>query len=318
MRRVLSLFILLCFGISHAHPPERSYDILFSKVEFLNVHTVRIPLKTYGQLLVIEGQLLGKKGNFIIDTGSETLLLNSVHYTANPRSKQDNAYGVLGSVDNPLQRTLDQFNVEGLVMKNKSSDVIDLSHIEKSKKMRVLGIIGFNVLKDYEIFIDLYLNQITLSKTDDNGDRLDQREFLETIEHVVPFKLYHHSIILYPKIEDKSFKFALDSGSEFNQISKRVVRKFPKAFKPERRIFLSGASGKKAEVLVGKHYGMRLDSIQLDGMQTMMTSLAYAYEAFGTPIDGVLGYEFFNQNRTIINYTKQKLYIVKQAESRDL
>ena len=69
MRTVLSLILALCFGISHAHPPEISYDISFSKVEFLTTHTVRIPLKTYGQLVVIEGELMGKKGNFIIDTG---------------------------------------------------------------------------------------------------------------------------------------------------------------------------------------------------------------------------------------------------------
>ena len=200
-------------------------------------------------------------------------------------------------------------------MRNQSTDVINLSHIEQSKKMRVLGIIGFNILKEYEIFIDLYLNQITLSKTDDEGEKLDKREWLETVETVIPFKLYNHSIILEPEIEHKSFKFALDTGSEFNQISKRVVRKFPSAFKPERRIFLSGASGKKVEVMVGKHYGMHLDNIQLDGMQTMMVNLTYAYEAFGTRVDGVLGFEFFNQNRTIINYTKKELYIVKNPNS---
>jgi hypothetical protein len=33
-------------------------------------------------------------------------------------------------------------------------------------------------------------------------------------------------------------------------------------------------------------------------------------EAFGTSLDGVLGYEFFKQKRTIINYQKQKLYFI--------
>jgi len=113
MRRVLALFAFLCIGISFAHPPDFCYDIQFTKAEFLSVNTVRIPLKNYGQLLVIEGELLGKKGNFIIDTGSETLILNSEYFTANPRFKKDNTHGVLGSVDNPLQRTLNQFNIKG-------------------------------------------------------------------------------------------------------------------------------------------------------------------------------------------------------------
>ena len=33
-------------------------------------------------------------------------------------------------------------------------------------------------------------------------------------------------------------------------------------------------------------------------------------EAFGTNLDGILGYEFFAQKRTIINYQKEKLYFI--------
>lgn len=308
--------LLFCFGISISHPSTDVYDIQIYNAEFLSAHTVRIPLKNYGQLLIIEGNLLGKKGNFIVDTGSETLILNSNYYTANPRSKKNNpTYGVLSSIDNPLQRRLNEFNLKGLVMRNKSSDVIDLSHIENSKKMKVLGIIGFNILKDYEIFIDLYLNQITLTKTDKEGNLMDDKVYLETIDREIPFQLKKHSIIINPTIQDKTYKFVLDTGSELNQINKRIVKKSPQSFKPQRRLKLSGASGRKIEVMVGELNGLSLDSLKLKGMQTILTNLNYAYEAFGTRIDGVLGYEFFLDHRTIINYKKEMLYVVKHPEN---
>ena len=73
-----------------------------------------------------------------------------------------------------------------------------------------------------------------------------------------------------------------------------------------------GASGKKIEVMAGKLYRVKLtDNIYFAPMETLLTNLNQLNEAFGTSLDGVLGYEFFRQQRTIINYKKEKLYFVK-------
>ena len=46
-------------------------------------------------------------------------------------------------------------------------------------------------------------------------------------------------------------------------------------------------------------------------MKTMLTNLHNMNKAFGTDLDGVLGHDFFAQRRVIINYKKEKLYIIK-------
>jgi hypothetical protein len=306
-----TLLVFVIYVNSFAkHPPKQIFSIVFPQAEILSANTARIPLKSYGQLIVIEARLMGKTGNFIIDTGAETMILNAVHYSANPRSRTSDRYGVDGSIDESFRRHLENFSIAGLEWTDKNSDVIDLSHIEKSKKMKLLGIIGYNFLKDYELFIDLYLNQITMSKVGKNGKRYDDKVYLEKIESRLAFSLKHHSIILETDIDGRSYKFCLDTGAEYNQINSRFVRINPDQFHPVRKLNLSGAGGKSIEVMAGLLKYLDIGDQSFNAMNTMLTNLSNSYEAFGTRVDGVLGYEFFKQRRTIINYQKETLYFV--------
>ncbi|MCK8479723.1 hypothetical protein [Psychroserpens algicola] len=289
-------------------------SLYFPHAEILNKHTTRIPFKLIDNLIVIEAELLNKKGNFIVDTGSETLILNKAHFETriphNAKTKQTS--GVIDVIDYPIEKRLKQFKIKGLILEDKNSDVIDLSHIETSKKIHLLGIIGYNILKDYEVFIDMYLNQITLSKLDSEGQKLDPRGYLEPIIDTINFKLKKHTIVLETFVDKHKLKFALDTGAEYNQLNKSTSKKVLNYFYPSKRLMLVGASGKKIEVLAGKLYRVKLtNTIYFAPMETILTNLNQMNEAFGTSIDGVLGYEFFRQQRTIINYKKEKLYFVE-------
>ena len=282
------------------------------KAEVLNEYTTRIPFKLVGHLIVVEGFLLNQKGNFIIDTGSEKLILNKVHFPVKSgKNNRASVSGVLGTIESPIRKRVDSLKLENLIIQKTNADVISLSHIEKSKNFKLLGIIGFNVLKDFEVFIDLHLNQITLSKVDKHGNRLDTRKFLEEIIDSVAFRLKRHTIVLNGSIGSKKLKFGLDSGAEFNQISKSINKRTLQSFTAFRRMFVIGASNRKSEVLVGKMNDIKLkDSLSLMPMNTVLTNFDGMYDAYGVFLDGVLGYEFLKQKRTIINYKKEKLYFV--------
>ncbi len=310
-RLLLMLFYAVATNCLFAGNPLDPF--IFPKAEVLNDYTTRIPFKLIDHLIVVEAELLGKKGNFIIDTGSETLILNKVHFKAfDPYYKKSKeTSGVIDLVDNPLEKQLKEFVIQNLTLTNKTSDVIDLSHIEISKKMNLLGIIGYNILKDYEVFIDMYLNQITLSKVDTKGNKLDTKVYLEKIVDSIDFKLNKHTIVLETFVDQYKVNFGLDTAAEYNQLNKSSNRKILKFFHPTRRLKLTGASGKEIEVLAGKLQRVKLsETIMFAPMATVLTNLNKMNEAFGTSLDGILGYEFFKQKRTIINYQKEKLYFV--------
>lgn len=309
---VIILFFVFSFQFSHAldeNPPP----ILFSNAEILNEYTTRIPFKLIDHLIVVQAEIFNKKGDFIIDTGSESMILNKVHFPNLYRHQthKQNTSGVLNGVENNYQKQIKEFILQSFKLENKNSDVIDLSHIEKSKKIKLLGIIGYNILKDYEVFIDMHLNQITLAKVDSYGNKLDKNVYLEKIVDTIHFSLKRHTIVVNGTINNQSVKLGIDTAAEFNQINKRINKKALKYFIPKKRIQLSGIGNKKIEVLAGRLHRLKLsETIYFGPMSTVLCSLTKMNEAFGTELDGILGFEFFAQKRTIINYQKEKLYFI--------
>lgn len=306
------IFLSFLFFAQANANPILFETINFPEAEILNENTVRIPFKLIDHLMVVEAELYDKKGNFVIDTGSETLILNKSHFPdvyGRPKIYKS-ASGVLDNA-NAYEKYLEEFILNNLSLRNTNSHVIDLSHIEKRKKMNLLGIIGYNILKDYEVFVDMHLNQITLSRLDKFGEKLDPRGYLEKISDSINFKLQQHTIVLKASVGKEEMKFALDTGAEFNQLNKKQSKKVLSNFIPSKRMVLVGASEEKAEVLAGKLYGVKLsDQIYFGPMNTIITNLDRMSEAFGVKLDGVMGYEFFAQKRTIINYKKEILYFI--------
>ncbi|MDO5980342.1 retropepsin-like aspartic protease [Flavivirga spongiicola] len=314
MLRLFCFILFLAFSINQTNAnDDASPPIFFTKAEVLDTYTTRIPFKLIDHLIVVEAELLNKKGSFIIDTGSETMILNKVHFPDfyEYQRKNQETSGVIQSIDNSYERRIEAFALESLKLHDKDSDVIDISHIEKSKKIKLLGIIGYNILKDYEVFIDLHLNQITLTQVDRFGNKLNDDVYLEKIVDSLSFNLKNHTIIVNGTINNQKVKFGIDTAAEFNQINRKVNRKALKYFIPKRRLSLSGVGNKKIEVLAGKLHRVKLsETIYFGPMLTVLTNLNKMNEAFGTQLDGILGYEFFAQKRTIINYQKEKLYFI--------
>lgn len=312
------LFLLSCFQFVFSFDTDKKLfpelPLSFSEAVKVNEYTTRIPFELIDRLIIIKGEINDKKGNFIIDTGSEALILNKKYFDVYQfnYSKKGETSGVLSTVENPLEKTIKNLSFNNLELKNKTSDVIDLNHIEQSKKMKLLGIIGYSILKDYEVFIDMYLNQITLTKIDNKGERLHKKPYLEQIIDTVNFTLKKHVIVLEAFVNKEKLIFGLDTGAEFNQINSKVHKKLLENFYPKKRVQLMGASSKKIEVLYGVLHRVKLNDENYFGpMKTIITNLTNMNKAFGTKLDGILGYDFFAQKRVIVNYKKEKLYFVK-------
>lgn len=309
IKLLITLFISVNIFATEARPP-----IIFSNAEFINETTTRIPFKVIDHLIIVEAKLLKEEGNFIIDTGSETLILNSQYFKANDGylSYVKETNGVNGTIETVKERYINSLTINAINLSKLNADVINLSHFEKVKKINLLGIIGYNVLKDFEIFIDMHLNQITLTKTDKNGNRLSEKVYAEKFQDSIDFQLKKHTIVLTGFVDQHKVKFGLDTGAEYNQINKSANKKVLSYFYGNQMLKLTGASGKSKKVKAGNLYRFKLnDNIYFGPMKTVLTNLRYMQDAFGTNLDGILGYEFFKQKRTIINYKKRKLYFIK-------
>ena len=70
--KYLTFFLLLSVQFLFSKD-DNGLPILLTNAEIINEHTTRIPFKLVDHLMLIEGTLHDKTGNFIIDTGSENM-----------------------------------------------------------------------------------------------------------------------------------------------------------------------------------------------------------------------------------------------------
>lgn len=305
------VFYVPCFGTQTNTKPPPTPQLYFPDADSLSALTIRIPFKMAGRLIVIQAGLGEKIGNFILDTGSSSLILNSVHFKGGVKKRGYVSIGTTGAVDDVKIKAVEDFSFPGLIFEKLYADVIDLGHLERKKNIEILGLIGYEPLKEFEIIVDFQLKQITLIRLDKKGNRLDSLALLEPIMDSLNFRLQAHIIAIDGKVDNTSVTFGLDTGAELNLLHKGIRRKVLNHFKISKRTVLNGMGQHEVEVLAGKLYKFTCGNQRLSGMRTLLTNMDEMNDAFNTNLDGLIGFEFLCMRRTIINYKKKKLYFLK-------
>ena len=282
--------------------------ITFPVAARTNVNTIYIPFSLIGRLIVVQAQVDTMMGNFILDTGSERLVLNQQYFSERKFSSEVAAAGNTGLVSSVSEFQVDTLLLDQLFVVNLRAHLVDLSHIELKKNTRIIGILGFNVFENFELFIDFQNSRIVLSRVDRNGIRLDSIRAWEVPYDSLSFELKKHIIIVNGTVDNVKLRFMLDSGAELNLIDRKVNRKVLDRFTIIKRVNLIGVGKKEVEVLAGTLTNVHCGNQHCLSMNTLLTSMDDINDSFGVALDGVLGYEFLSQRRLMINYKKRKLY----------
>ena len=213
------------------------------------------------------------------------------------------------------EKRVDSFYLDQLVIPNLLAHIVDLNHIEIKKNTKFIGILGYNVFKDFEILIDFPYNRLRLSRIDKSGARVDKTPPWEAPLDSISFDLKRHFIVVKSVINAVSLDMILDSGAELNLIDRKVNKKVIEKFTVIKRVNLIGAGKKQVEVLAGVLRDIKCGNQKSAEMNTLLTSLDDINSSFGINVQGVLGYEFLSQRRTLINYKKRKIYFFSLSRS---
>lgn len=286
-------------------------------IEVVSPNLMRIPFTLTGTLITVRATVDTLEGNFIFDTGASELLLNSRYFNGEmpALASVGTAMGVTGIVKNGLPYYADAFQWDGLLASNIRLQTLDLSHVERAKKLRLLGLIGYEVFRDFEVIFDYALQQLVLIRVDKTGKRLEELSEGEYVEaSSFPITIAHHVAVVELHFGEKyRMSFGIDSGAEQNLIDHWASSKFLKAHvEILRRIKLNGTGSEQVEVLSGMLRGGRLGDIALAPMATLITDLTHINDAYGTQLDGILGYEFMHQQPMGINFRKHVLTLYVQ------
>jgi len=275
----------------------------------LNADSVIIPMKRAGRLFLIEAKVDGETGNLVFDTGANGLVLNSTYFRSHVKTGGSSSNGITGSVGTIEQISIGQIEFSDLTYKNLRADLANLGHIENRRGVKILGLIGFGMIRNLEIVIDPINGELKLFRIDKTGKRLNTKTsgFIPDYSQ----KIEGNSNILFLKatIGGKLLNFCFDTGAETNAISSDANKKIMSTITITRRATLKGAGAAGAEVLFGRMNDFTIGNRQLPNMETIITNLDALSEAYGTHIDGMLGSSFINHGIVSVNFVNKQFGI---------
>ena len=134
-------------------------DAASSKVKKTHLATSStIPFTMLEGMMVVEATVNNQKGNFIIDTGAPTLVLNE-----RPVSKEQVAGRGISEGLVTAEVTVKAFNWSGINKTNVAAFKVDISHLERVSGKELAGIIGYDILKEVELLVDYAAQTVQLS-----------------------------------------------------------------------------------------------------------------------------------------------------------
>jgi predicted aspartyl protease len=276
--------------------------------------TVTIPIKRAGNLIIVEAQIDSIAGNFVLDTGAPYLVLNATYFRDMPHLADRESNGINGTAAGTFKTQVQNFNIGFDLHYNKlMADVIDLSAIENSKKIKILGLLGTQIFRKIAITVDLFHNVMYLHKLDSKGNLADQERPFAQPDMKTSFKNMNDVLFIQGVINNKKLWFAFDTGAESNLLHTNVSSKILKVMTIVNKSKIVGVGGSGYEIIYANFNKLTIESYVFNNNRILLANLDHLGKAYGQSVDAVLGYDFFSRGIFTINFVKNEfeMYIYK-------
>lgn len=274
-----------------------------------------IPFNRVGNLIVVKARVDTTEGNFILDTGAPTLVLNLTYFRYYPiEAKHDEEQTNISGSGSPVQQTKVGEMVFGtLRLYRLTADLTNLGNIENAKGIRVLGLLGLDLFKDCELIIDfekslLYLHRITRKEAGTYA-----HECLRDTAAYRTFSLEfgNSRMMTVAEVAGQKLKLVVDCAAESTILDSRLSDKVLETVTILRRTRVTGPGDSKADALYGTLRRLQMGSRQIDDLPVIIVNLAYTCFSEDICVNGVLGVDFLSQQRIGFNFVKRKMYVWK-------
>ena len=117
-----------------------------------------IPFSRAGNLIMIKAKADATEGNFVLDTGAPGLILNLTYFRSYNSSANATDLGESGGITGEAIRSnptlVPELSFGGVKYSGVEADRINLGHIEDSKGIKIMGLLGMQLFKRFEMIID--------------------------------------------------------------------------------------------------------------------------------------------------------------------
>lgn len=294
------------------HPLPR---IAFRGLKLADAVSCVIPFSRAGNLILVRAKADTTEGNFILDTGAPGLVLNMTYfrdYHASTDANEEQS-GITGSVGSVRKTQVGRFSFGCIKAQAVAADLLNLGHLENTKGIRILGLIGLAQLQQYELIIDYENSELHFRKSS-RKESLSEKNLLladTSAYSTVPIEIWNHKLVTRTTLAGKKLRLMIDSGAESNLLDSRLPDKIFDNVEILRRIQLTGTGEKKVEALYGNLNNLQIGNQSTGSLPVIITNLEKTCLADNSCIDGILGFDFLSLHKIGFNFVTNKMYIWK-------
>lgn len=264
---------------------------------FKGVKEVKFELD--GGIILVEAELNNSVQTFILDSGAPGLILNNF----NQKGEKAVMTGINGSVE-AYTVSVKSFVWAGISYPKIEAISMDLSHLESMTKRKISGLIGYELIKDFELLLDYNSKAIQLKSV--------ETSYTDTSTPLVsfPISFENHLPVIEAVIGKKKLRLGLDTGAEINVLDKRLSSQIAKVAsnpRPYGKIYGVGDQQKPAQMV--KVAVTRVQRAAYRQMNYVLTDFSQITNEGTTNIDGILGFPFLSSCKFSIDFKTQQLNV---------
>ena len=283
-----------------------------SEVQKPDNSIIEIPFNLAGKFIVVDVELDGEKKPFILDTGSPKVILNSKHmpgFDSNQKSISSTK-GVNGNISGMDISKVNKLDFGGIQLVDQKVVTLDLSKLEEELGMEFYGLIGYELIKEFDIIID-YEKQVLIFIDPEVFDNYRIENLSDNTLEKIPFSLESHIPVVKVQIHGESYFFGIDSGAETNLIDNRLWTSLKQCVRDIGTDELSGAGPIMREVKTGKIKKTKIGNTEYKNLDTVFSDISHLNDSYKIKLDGIMGYELLSKQTTLISYHRKEMIFIR-------
>ena len=272
---------------------------------------VDAPLRLVRGLILVEAEVDGRRGAFLLDSGAPALVLNQGEFAA-PATETTLAVGggqgVNGQLGGASYHVVQSFDWQGVSFQNKEVPTLNLSSLEsRLGSGPLLGIIGCNIFNQYALTLDYRAGLVRLRQPG-AAPAAAAAPLMR-----VPFVLSGHLPVVPLTVAGQAFTVAVDCGAQTNLFDQQYAAALGPALRKPTTSRVSGADSASRTVTSGQFRAVRLAGpLVFRHQQTVFADIAHLNQnPTRAHLQGLVGYPLLSQYRTTIDYVNKQLEFSK-------
>ncbi len=283
IKSIILLALLLLFAWTPILEAKRTED-------------VTIPFQLINGMIIMNLEVDGKKGAFLLDTGADAILIDGI-----PKNTTGEEVSTLGGEVAVEMTELEHLKIGSLVQYGVAAQVMSLSLLEQNLGIDLFGIIGGAYFMPRSLYMDFTTSIITIS------DKPFGKKAVKGLS-TTKFEMVHGIPVVPVTIGNQVYNFAMDSGASTHFVHIGLFETMAGLTKKESSTNIISANHISKEVNRYEIAALKLGKVIFENQDCLPQNFDEINAELGKPIAGILSLSAFAKEKIIIDFKKKKMY----------